>query len=418
MGQAKKIMMELEEKYPHSSLDNVSERLVGKALFGNDIIVDYFDKNGSLGNCSYSNIQDIVLPLNVLVRFIYDVIYIYYENIENAGLGWNSGFDRDNADDGYGQDAEHEFHMEQGGYILPPGKHCITDTYSFLMDNGFLCNNSDLLEDIMDGLGDINLVQKDPYGLTGDEERNVDWRIIKEKSIKMAKEGASLDDIITKEKARLTYMIDDIYIANYPLQIERDLTLYRAVPYESPITPPIPYGNVASAPPQYAACGRMNAKGVSMFYGATSAETGINEACTDPKKPYVYVGKFKSKHPLHLLDLTGIKANLSIFNQSETDYYILSFLSHFCHEISLPNNGDALEYVPTQLITHFFRNNLRHFISQTCSLPIDGILYSSAKDGSKNAVLFYDAVNCPQHLDLLECQFYQNGKNQGIVEIS
>ena len=41
---------------------------------------------------------------------------------------------------------------------------------------------------------------------------------------------------------------------------------------------------------------------------------------------------------------------------------------------------------------------------------LDGILYTSSKDGSPNAVLFYDNENSEKHLKLLEYETILNGE--------
>ena len=75
---------------------------------------------------------------------------------------------------------------------------------------------------------------------------------------------------------------------------------------------------------------------------------------------------------------------------------------------SVPEH-DAIEYAPTQLITYYFRNHLRHYEADGSYYPIDGILYTSSKDHSMNAVLFYDNDNSSDHLELLEWECIHNG---------
>ena len=73
---------------------------------------------------------------------------------------------------------------------------------------------------------------------------------------------------------------------------------------------------------------------------------------------------------------------------------------------------DAIKYAPTQLLTYFFRNKLRHFEEDGSNYPIDGLLYTSSKEGNTNAVLFYDNENSRDHLKLVEWECLHQGKTK------
>ena len=87
------------------------------------------------------------------------------------------------------------------------------------------------------------------------------------------------------------------------------------------------------------------------------------------------------------------------------------FLKNFCEAISeyVPDHN-AIQYAPTQLITYYFRRHLRHYDKNGSVYPIDGILYTSSKDGSMNAVLFYDNRASNNHLELLAWQRIHQGE--------
>ena len=376
----------------------VSKRLVSAHLFKNKLVHDFVLKNGFDGICSYCGDFTKVLPFRTVVEEIDRIILQYYGDPDNEGVGWDSGFE----DDAPG------FHSEGGGYIVPDNKPYYDDMHELLFWTGFEVGNNELEQDISEALGyHFCLIEQDPYGLNAAEERTIDWRHIKERAIKMAQDGCSLEEMARVEAARLDYLRQDIHNAHYPLQIKQDLTLFRTVNYKEELNPVL-YGNLTSPPVKYTQNLRMSIKGDSVFYGAENKETAIREALKTKDAQYTYIGKFQSKHPLRLLDLTRVYEKLTIYDQEQ--FLLMLFLRYFCNAVSeyVPDN-DTVKYAPTQLITFYFRHYLRHYEADGSSYPIDGILYTSCKDGAENAVLFYNNDNSTDHLNLLEWECIHKG---------
>ena len=396
MGRVKEIMIKMEQ-YPFYG---VSDRLVSAHLFGNKRVREFVLKNGFDGFCSYCGDMTKVLPLRSIVEYIDSIILKYFGDPDNEGLGWDSHF---------GDEKTLGFHDEEGGYITPDNRSFYNDMRQLLFETGFHVDDDDLETDIADALSyHIHLVEKDPYGLNGTEDRWVDWQIIKEEAMKMAKADVSLDDMVKHEKARLDYLKEDIYQAHYPLQIKRSLTLYRVVNYDKKRLPLL-FRDLSSPPEEYTRDLRMSRKGDSVFYGAENMDTALKEALIDNGDKYSYIGKFCSKHDLRLLDLTKIPALITIFDQEQ--FHLLLFLQLFCKAVSEPNKDhDSIEYAPTQLITYYFRHWLRHYEADRCNYPIDGIIYTSSKDGAMNAVLFYDNKESRKHLELQEWTCIHEGQ--------
>lgn len=394
MGRAKEMMIEMEQ----DPFYGVSDRLVSAHLFENKLVRDFVLKNGFDGVCSYCGDMTKVLPLKSIVEEIDRIILLYFGEPDNEGVGWDSGFENDATG----------FHSEGGGYIVPNNKPYYDDMHELLFCTGFEVKDDDLESDIASALSyHFSLIEQDPYGLNAAEERQLDWRYIVSTAMKMAQAGQSLEEMTKAEAARLDYLKSDIYVAQYPLQVKMDLTLFRIVNYKAELNPVL-YGNLTSPPVKYTQNLRMSAKGDSVFYGAANKDTAKSEALSEAGDQYTYVGKFHTKHPLCLLDLTGIPERLTIYDQEQ--FLLLLFLRYFCNAVSksVPEH-DAIEYAPTQLITYYFRNHLRHYEADGSYYPIDGILYTSSKDHSMNAVLFYDNDNSSDHLELLEWECIHNG---------
>ena len=132
-----------------------------------------------------------------------------------------------------------------------------------------------------------------------------------------------------------------------------------------------------------------------MFYGGDDEETALRETFSCPG--YYAVGRFETLRPAVLLDLTAIRPIPSLFepipdSSEESPRRVLKFLRHVAEQVSIPIERDGkehVEYVPTQVVTEFVRDQLTWDNSQ-----VDGIKYfSSVHKGHASYVLFGDQSN-------------------------
>ncbi|EJC80179.1 RES domain-containing protein [Rhizobium leguminosarum bv. trifolii WSM2297] len=143
-------------------------------------------------------------------------------------------------------------------------------------------------------------------------------------------------------------------------------------------------------PSPFAASGRMNARGISVFYGATDPETAVAEV-RPPVGSEVVIGKFQVVRPLRLLDLTALGGVGSAGSYFDPDYAnVLSrrmFLRSLSRRMARPVMPDdqEFEYLPTQAIADF--------LATDTVTPLDGIIFPSVQvaDGKPNVVLFHKA---------------------------
>ncbi|AJW98474.1 RES domain protein [Burkholderia gladioli] len=148
--------------------------------------------------------------------------------------------------------------------------------------------------------------------------------------------------------------------------------------------------HLGSPPTQFANSGRMNARGISVFYGATSASVALAEV-RPPVGCKVVVAKFAITRPLRLLDLTAlddVQDGGSIFDPSlkgrlERVAFLRS-LGLLMTRAVMPND-EAFDYLATQAIADF--------LATENEPRFDGIIFRSAqsKRGS-NVVLFHKAA--------------------------
>lgn len=152
-----------------------------------------------------------------------------------------------------------------------------------------------------------------------------------------------------------------------------------------------PDRDIGPPPPVIAIAGRMNAAGISVFYGATDPAVALAEV-QPPVGSKVLIGGFQVIQPLRLLDLTALDLVAdekgSIFNAE----YIhrlkrAEFLRGLSGRISKPVMPDnqPRDYLPTQAIADY--------LATAASPPLDGIIYPSVQAGPSNPIFGGDKRN-------------------------
>jgi len=183
-----------------------------------------------------------------------------------------------------------------------------------------------------------------------------------------------------------------------------DSILYRArVFYREPeLEEALKRPDLLLGPPPSAVtgAGRMNAKGVSVFYGASSVEGALAEV-RPPVGSKVVVAQFSPLRALRLLNLSALQnVNIagSIFDPAYADALArMGFVRTLSNRLSrpvMPTDVD-FDYLPTQAVADFLANH-RDF-------NLDGVRFTSVQTGgaSDNIVLFHRSSRvCP--LDLPE----------------
>ncbi|MDR1011567.1 MAG: RES domain-containing protein [Opitutaceae bacterium] len=157
-----------------------------------------------------------------------------------------------------------------------------------------------------------------------------------------------------------------------------------------------PWKGLGPPPSVAATAGRMNAHGISVFYGSTFPDTAIAEV-RPPVGSRVAVAKFDIIRRLRLLDVLALQeifTDGSIFDPDHLGQIQLStFLRHLSRRITklIMPDDEVFEYLPTQAIADY--------LASECML--DGIIFLSAQARDKdqlNVVLFHhaSAVEIPE----------------------
>jgi hypothetical protein len=151
-----------------------------------------------------------------------------------------------------------------------------------------------------------------------------------------------------------------------------------------------PDRHLGSPPASLASAGRMNARGISVFYGTTEAAVAIAEV-RPPVGSKVAVARFGIVRPLRLLDLTAledVQDGGSIFDGTlRKRLERVAFLRSLGQRMTRPvmPDDEAFDYLATQAIADF--------LATENEPRLDGIIFRSAqsKDG-RNVVLFHKAA--------------------------
>ncbi len=152
-----------------------------------------------------------------------------------------------------------------------------------------------------------------------------------------------------------------------------------------------PDKSLGSPPWQYANAGRMNARGISVFYAANDPKVAIAEV-RPPVGSQVAVAKFEIVRPVRLLDLTALSAvstTGSIFDSTfagrlERAMFLRSLSSRMTRPV-MPDD-EVFDYLPTQAVADF--------LATESTIKIDGIIFPSvqAVGVALNVVLFHKAA--------------------------
>ena len=141
-------------------------------------------------------------------------------------------------------------------------------------------------------------------------------------------------------------------------------------------------------PSKLAKAGRMNAAGVAVFYGSTSASVAVAEV-RPPVGSHVAVADFSIIRPLRLLDLGALSSVIEEGSVFDPGYGArlerIVFLRTLCELVTRPvmPDDESRDYLPTQAVADF--------LAGRAESPLDGIVFPSvqAEGAHANVVLFH-----------------------------
>lgn len=364
------------------------EKFVCKNHFTDETIIDFIEENSIDGICDYCKLryQDgKVIPLELLVGFINSGIRYFYGEPGDEGVGYDSS---------------------EGGWLGTE----IYDSYELLQDEiGLEIDEHSLFLDIHDCFSDYQWCQIDPYALPENQEMNYDWerfcRLVKHK-IRYSFFASKVFDLEYKEFASILHDISrGVETLNLIKQIEIGSKIFRGRQHKETESPN-KFKDLSSPPERCATYpNRMSPAGISMFYGAFEETTAAAEVFDKNQiviKPLITIGEFSVSKKLFIIDFTDLPPIPSIFDKEHrNDYYMILFFHSFIENLSQDikrDNRIHIDYVPTQILTEYFR----YVLPEYSPISIDGLIYKSSKNiTGKCCVLFFDNEESKEYLELM-----------------
>lgn len=151
----------------------------------------------------------------------------------------------------------------------------------------------------------------------------------------------------------------------------------------------LPDRELGPPPHQFSGANRMSARGISVFYGASTVQTAIPEIRPPVGCDVVSAG-FRLIRPLRLLNLPALKSVWESGSMFDPDYTnklaqvaFLRTLSSLMTDPVLPGE-EEFHYIPTQVIAEY--------LADAPELSLDGILYSSVQNPALSASEHYNVV--------------------------
>lgn len=382
MGQAKKMMMDLQERgdWP----DGLDDKFVCAHHFDNPYlnkIIHRYAEDGE-GKCSYCGRNGEVCSMQHFMEQVSWKIHMYFDDINNASLLYADSF----------YDDENEVipgFKRVGDYIAPKEAEYFESTWE-LMDNlGLISNDEDLDNDIENVFTTEEWIERDilheDYGRAllnkwqafvhaVTHTRRYTFLATPEfLPLVKGEEGKNDTDILSSMKSLI---VQQKLIHDLPTGTK----LYRARRV-SDNTKSYGFSDITAAPDTSATANRMSPAGISMFYASFCEETATKE-CVG-KEEYILLGEFATIKPLRVLDLTHIPGPSFWMENWQENQFLHSFNREVTKKLDAKDKNQ-LQYIPTQVFTEF----LRYMFTDAEGHKLDGMIYGSSKTHEQNVVLF------------------------------
>jgi hypothetical protein len=372
------LVMEAAMRAWERGLSSIPDKKVCSSHIDDYAIRRYIKQNGDKEQCDYCGKCKLVVALDDLMEFLTDAMLHFYTDPANF-MSYVSA---------------------EGGYL---GEY--DGPWEMLGNLGLEIDEDELRDDIFNSL--------DHSSAWADEQTaKFDFKyegwlhfsyLVKHQSrlLFIGKEEFRIGDRTAGAKEFLKELSGDIRRQRMLTRIPAGTPIYRCRQHKAK-NEVDRAGDICSPKTEHAIYpNRMSPAGVSMFYGAFNPVTAELETLRndDKGRPYFSRAEFSPNEELLLVYLSKIPY-VSSFDQDKWELFDrVEFLHRFLNDFAAPVKHDGLEhieYVPTQIITEYFRYNFKTGDGR----KIDGILYPSSKDRRLNAcVLFMDHYQSLDRLD-------------------
>lgn len=338
-------------------------KVICHECIGNDVMKNYIKQNGSVGVCTYCGKKRKTVALDALLPTI------------ECGITFS--FSR----------AVDELPCEKGEYV---GRTYTTE--EVIKEHLFEeidAQYDDILDDLTDLIDDEVWCDANPFDGAEEDVAFYDWQkfcqVVKEKVRYVFFRADEENKYYDNPALVLDRIAKYVEKLNLTRQIDKNTKLFRCRTHESEKWF-AEAADFAPPPAPKSTAGRMNAAGINVFYLTLDQKTALCE--TDVLgRDFASIASFRVKDSIKVIDLTKIKTLKipSIFDIENRDKRAaIKFLQKFAETISRKANVKDIDYVPTQIITEFFR-----YVKNSKKQSYSGILYDSTQNpGGKCLALF------------------------------
>lgn len=325
-------------------------------------LIDGIRASGGTEPCDYCGTRptapDASGPLSIILDLIVDGLRTEYEDPVEQVL-WSSA---------------------DGGYQMP-----LDDTYDLLAIHE-VADDGNLLDDIASAIEQVEWVQRDPYALAPADALRYGWSQFRD-HVKHQRRYSFLLQGATAYQGAGELTINDVPAAilgsvtdaDHVRVLKAGARWWRVRPHPAAET----YRSakeLGTPPDSVARDNRMSGKGIGAFYGASTGIGAQREVASYADASHVgTIGEFELLRDISVVDLTSVASIPSLFDAAERQRRpAIRFMHDFVEDVRRvadPSDRLDLDYIPTQIISEFFRYELSGPTG-----PVRGVIWRSSKD--------------------------------------
>lgn len=371
-------------------LAELNAKRICHECIGERYLSDEVASTGQIEQCDYCEQQAASWPLEQLAERIETAFDQHYTRTADQPDPWQERMlaDRESSYEWEREGQPTADAFQEAAEIEPE----VAEDVQAILDDKYACYDPSDMDGETEFSAECHYEERKPT----DEAWREDWRNF-EQSIQ--KEARFFSRTAAAHLTEIFGRIDSLRTSNnQPLVVDAGPQfalnhLYRARVFQSsePLLKALcrPDQELGPPPARLATAGRMNAQGISVFYGATTTASAIAEV-RPPVGSRVVVAKFYILRPLRLLDLTELENahdtgsifDLTLKARLERVAFLQSLGKRMTRAV-MPDD-QALDYLATQAIADF--------LATENEPALDGIIFQSAQaEEGRNVVLFHKA---------------------------
>lgn len=361
-------ILEMAEELYSCGLTSGVDKNVCKNHFADNAVRRFITNSGDVYKCDYCNRSTEIVPVENLMKFLMETVsYFYSDPVEFA-----------------------PYNSKEGGYLVPntDAWEILTEYLQLDVDNYALSNDMMSWIDFCRSWADQNELYSEGHYARPDSWSHFSYLVKHQVRYLFP----AYHDNSDRHSHKPLEILEEVgrMVKKYKLvsSIKANTEVFRCRQHYAT---EIISGARQMCSPEIEYCihaNRMSPAGVSMFYCAFEANTSLKETIDQTKEGSNFsIVKFALNQDIRIIDLSKIPPAPSVFDTRKRERLEdLIFLRSFVDDLSKPFEKDGkvhIEYVPTQIVTEFFRYMQKQ--------KVDGIIYPSARNhGYNSIVLFYD----------------------------